>query len=70
MDRRTVQMLVGTKSMVVALLSTFRYGQGWAPLVPQNVQTDAAVRVDVWVVDAGGEVDLRGLEGVVCWEVD
>jgi hypothetical protein len=41
-----------------------------APLVSQNVQADAAVGVDVWVVDAGGEVDLRGLEGVVGREVD
>lgn len=41
-----------------------------APLVPQDVQTDAAVRVDVGVVDASGEVDLRGLEGVVGREVD
>jgi hypothetical protein len=39
-------------------------------LVSQNVQTDAAVGVDVWVIDAGGEVDLRGLEGVVGGEVD
>lgn len=39
-------------------------------MVPQDVQTDAAVRVDVGVVDASGEVDLRGLEGVVGREVD
>jgi hypothetical protein len=39
-------------------------------LVPQDIQTDAAVGVDVGVVDAGGEVDLRGLEGVVGGEVD
>lgn len=39
-------------------------------MVPQDVQTDAAVRVDVGVVDAGGKVNLRGLEGVVGREVD
>jgi len=39
-------------------------------LVSENVQTDAAVAVDVGVVDAGGEVDLGRLEGVVCGEVD
>lgn len=39
-------------------------------MVPQDVQTNAAVGVDVGVVDAGGEVDLGGLEGVVGGEVD
>jgi hypothetical protein len=45
-------------------------GQSGAPLVSQDVQADAAVGVDVGVVDAGGEVDLRRLEGVVGGEVD
>jgi len=48
----------------------FRDGQSRAPLIPQDVQTDAAIAVDVWVIDAGGEVDLWGLERVVCGEVD
>jgi hypothetical protein len=39
-------------------------------LVPQDVQTNAAVGVDVGVVDAGGEVDLGRLEGVVGREVN
>lgn len=51
-------------------LHTLTDGKRRAPLVSQNVQTDASVRVDVGVVDAGGEVDLRGLEGVVGREVD
>lgn len=49
---------------------TFRNGESRTPLVSQDVQADAAVRVDVGVVDAGGEVDLGGLEGVVGREVD
>ena len=49
---------------------TFRDGQSRAPLVSENVQADAAVAVDVGVVDAGGEVDLGRLEGVVCGEMD
>ena len=49
---------------------TFADGQSRAPLIPQDVQTDAAVGVDVGVVDPCGEVDLRGLEGVVGREVD
>lgn len=44
--------------------------QSRGPLVFENVETDAAVRVDVGVVDLGGEADLWGLEGVVCREVD
>jgi hypothetical protein len=49
---------------------TLADGERGAPLVSQDVQADASVRVDVGVVDAGGEVDLRGLEGVVGGEVD
>lgn len=51
-------------------MHTLRDGERRAPLVPQNIQADGAVAVDVGVVNAGGEVDLRGLEGVVCGEVD
>ena len=51
-------------------MHTFRYRQRRAPLVSQDIQTDATVAVDVWVVDAGGEVDLWWLERVVCGEVD
>lgn len=39
-------------------------------MISENVKTDAAVAVDVGVVDAGREVDLGRLEGVVCGEVD
>lgn len=40
------------------------------PLVSEDVKTDAAVGVDVGVVNPGGEVDLRRLEWVVGGEVD
>ena len=49
---------------------TLGNGQGRTPLVSQDVQTDATVRVDVGVVDARSEVNLRRLERVVCGEVD
>jgi hypothetical protein len=39
-------------------------------LVPQDIQADTAVGVDVGVIDASGEVDLGGLEWVVGGEVD
>ena len=45
-------------------------GQRWTPLVSENVETDAAVAVDVRVVDLGGERNLGGLEGVVGGESD
>jgi len=44
---------------------TFGNGQGGAPLVAQDVEAYATVRVDVWVVDTSGEVDLRRLERIV-----
>lgn len=34
-------------------------------MVSQDVETDGAVRVDVRMVDLGGEADLGRLEGVV-----
>lgn len=39
-------------------------------MVSQDIETDAAVGVDVGVVDAGGEVDLGRLERIVGREVD
>lgn len=44
---------------------TFRDGQRGAPLVTEDVQAYATVGVDVWVIDAGSEVNLRRLERVV-----
>ena len=49
---------------------TFRDRKCRAPLVTENVQTDAAIRVDVGVVDAGGEVDLRWFERIIGGKVD
>ena len=48
---------------------TLGNGQGWAPLVTENVQANASIRVDVWVIDTGGEIDFRRLEGVIGREV-
>ena len=59
-----------TSQISALIYRTFRDGESRAPLIPQYIQANAAVAVDVWVVDARGEVDLRRLEGVVCWEVD
>ncbi len=39
-------------------------------MVPQDVETDRAIRVDVRVVNLGREADLGGFEGVVCGERD
>ena len=49
---------------------TLRDGQRWRPLVPQDVEADRAVRVDIRVVDLGREADLGRLEGVVGRERD
>ena len=51
-------------------MHTLGNGERRAPLIPQDVQANRAVAVDVGVIDAGSEVDLRRLEGVVCGEVD
>lgn len=49
---------------------TFGNSQGRRPLVSQDVKANAAIAVDIGVVDASSEVDLGRLERVVCWEVD
>ena len=49
---------------------TFGNGQSRAPLVPQDIQADAAVGVDIGMVDPSGEVDLGRLEGIVGREMD
>lgn len=49
---------------------TFRDGEGGRPLVSKDVEANAAICVDVGVIDAGGEVDLWGLEGVIGGESD
>lgn len=49
---------------------TFRDRQCRTPLVPENVQADRAVRIDVGVVDLRREADLGRLEGVVGRECD
>lgn len=64
------QLVLSTSVNDVWRVRTLANGERWAPLVSQNVQADASVRVDVGVVDAGSEVDLRGLERVVGREVD
>ena len=47
---------------------TFGNRKCWAPLIPKNVQANAAVRIDIGVVDLCRERHLRWLEWVVRWE--
>lgn len=49
---------------------TFANGERGAPLWPQDVEADASVRVDVWVVDSRREGNLGRFEGVVRRKVD
>lgn len=49
---------------------TFANGQRRTPLIPQDIQTNGTIRVDVGVIDSGGKVDLGRLEGVVGREVE
>lgn len=40
-------------------LLTFGDGESWRPLWSQDVKTDAAVAVDIWVVDSCGKCNLK-----------
>lgn len=50
--------------------STFGNRQGRTPLIPQDVQAYAAVRVDIWVIDASREIDFWWLEWIIGGKVD
>ena len=45
-------------------------GQGWRPLLLENVKADGAIGVDVWMVDSCSKRDLRRLERVVSWKMN
>jgi hypothetical protein len=49
---------------------TFGYGECRRPLIPQDVQTNRAIAVDVGMVDLGREADLGRFEGIICGECD
>lgn len=34
------------------------------------VQADPSIGTDIWVVDPGGELDCRRLEGIISWQAD
>ena len=38
---------------------TFGNGESWRPLWPQDVKTNAAIAVDIWVVDSCGKCNLK-----------
>ena len=48
----------------------FGNGQGGRPLLLQDVEADATVRMDVAMVNSCRECDLWWFEGVVRWEVN
>jgi len=48
----------------------FGDGEGGTPLRPEDVETYAAIAVDVRMVDTCSEGHLWWLEGVVSWEVN
>merc|ERR1712151_195756 len=48
----------------------FGDGQGWTPLVLQDVETDCTVGIDIAVVNLRCEVHFGWLEGIVCWKMD
>ena len=67
-DERVVG--VGVRQQGADGQQNLRNCQGRAPLVLEDIKADTAVRVDVTVVDTGGEVDLWRLERVVGREVN
>lgn len=44
--------------------------QRWTPLVFQNIKANTSVGIDVAMINACREVDLRWLKWIVSWEVN
>ena len=49
---------------------TFRYGQRRRPLIPQDIQTNGTIGIDVGVVNLGRKTDLGRFKGVIGREGD
>lgn len=49
---------------------TFRDCQCRRPLIPQNVQTDRSIRIDIRVINLCSEADFGRLEGIIGREDD
>jgi hypothetical protein len=69
-DREQDWRILDTDPYVRTIEPTFRDGKCWRPLISQNVKTNTAVGIDVGVVDASGEVNLRRLEWIVGGKCD
>jgi len=46
------------------------YGQSRTPLVLENIKANSPIRVDIAVINAGGEMNLWRLEWIISGEVD
>lgn len=46
------------------------HGEGRTPLIPENIQTNTPIGIDVGMVNASSEGYLRRLKRVVSWKVN
>lgn len=67
-NQRVIRVRIGQKT--ADREKNFANSQSRTPLILQNIQTDSSIRVDVTVVDAGCEVNLWRLEGIIRRKVD
>ena len=51
-------------------MCTFRYGQRRRPLIPQDIQTNGTIGIDVGVVNLRRKTDLGRFEGVIGGKAD
>lgn len=59
-----------TNPPLVTTKPTLGDGKRRTPLTPEDIQADAAIRVDVWMIDSRREGNLGRLERVVRREVN
>lgn len=51
-------------------IRTFWDSQSWRPLRSQNVQADASIAVDIWMIYTSRKRHFWRLKRIVCWKVD
>lgn len=70
-DSRTeVECLESSYNSKQGTQRTLRNRQRGRPLIPQNIQANGTIGVDVGMIDLGRKADLGRLEGVVGRETD
>jgi hypothetical protein len=46
------------------------YRQSWRPLIFEDVQANATIRIDITMINSSSETNFRWFEGIICRKVN